>query len=105
MPKTVDVEVLEAREQTLETVADAVSIMVAAANLGIRGKKSYKWKKRVCEKGMYTGSKEISRRLGRDVRQTILRLQKASVDPRISTIADIAHATGHRIKFVIIKKR
>lgn len=44
-----------------------------------------------------TGSKEIGRRLGREMGRTLAKLQRGDSDALVSTLADIAYATGRRL--------
>jgi hypothetical protein len=67
-------ELVQVREQVFEQAGDVVS----SAMVGI-------------------GSNEISKRLGRNMGRTLWCLQKGELDATLSTLADIAHATGRRL--------
>jgi hypothetical protein len=95
-------EYQRARAEAFEHVADIVAGALRRAKLGRAGKTVYKIKGKVCERGLYQGQAEISRRVGRDMRRTLYVIQAGEQDCTISTLSDIAAATGHRLQISMV---
>jgi hypothetical protein len=89
------------QREVYEHVADVVATAMARARLGVFGKIQYKHKGKPCERGVYAGQAEVSRRVGRDLRRVIWQIQQGESDCKISTLCDIAEATGHRLRIVM----
>ena len=93
------------RADTFEHVADEVSKVLRRAALGPQSTARYRRKRahddvpgKPCMTGRYAGQAEISRRLGRDMRRTLWTLQQGNSDTSVSTLADVAYATNHRLR-------
>jgi hypothetical protein len=89
--KPVSVELQKKRRAAYEQVADEVSGALVAAGLNESQSIRHRGKPR------YAGQKSVGERLGRDMRRTLYVLQKGDSDTTISTLSDIAHATGRRL--------
>lgn len=98
-------EVAKSRDAAFEHVADEVSGLLRRAGLGRHSDRVYR-RKRIHEdvpgqpygKGRHVGIAEINRRLGRSMTRTLWVIQQGDADTSISTLADLAFASGHRLR-------